>query len=971
MMIALGIAVGFILGAFALGWSGALAGAFTGFIVMLAWRSRTQARMAQRGRAGGAAGASRPVHDDAPATIEARLAAIETRLAVLEGRAGIARDVAHVGRDVGAMRRAAASWAPPATRTDVEVPAAGPASDAQASPPPASPWSSQSASVAPMGGDAMATAAHVTRGTIPDAPAAEAGVRAPDGTPAALHAPARAPHPLWAWFTGGNVLTRVGVVALFVGVGFLLKYLAEFVTVPIGIRLAGIALAGALLVGLGSRLAATRPGYGVSLEGAGAGILYLTTFAALRVYGVLESGPAFALLIAVSALTVWLAARADSQPLAGLAVAGGFLAPFLVASSAGSPALLLGYFLVLNVAILALALVKSWRALNVVGFVFTFVLGALWGHRFYRPEQFAAVEPFLVAHFLLYLAVAILYARRAPLQARRPVDALLVFGVPLVAFGLQAALLRESRYGVAASAFVLSALYGILAMALRGREAAGHALLARAFVALAVIFVTIAIPFAVDPQWTPAWWALESAAVYWIGCAQRQPFARAFALLVQAGAAVAFWMAGAVAGGPPFLNAVFLGSALVGLAALATVFVADRDRDVIAPVERALAPFLLAWGILWWIGAGVGEIERVTPERMWTRSTLAYTLGSAIAALVVSRALRWTRLSWFGAALLPVMAVVALMDWSDGNTTLDRYGWIVWPVAWLAQWVVLHAVGSRTADGEPPAQARRLGVVHAASAVALVAWAAWEASEWAGRVAAPGSVWMPCAAVLPAVIFLVAMVTLPADAPWPFRQFREAYARSAATVVATLACVWFVLANLFSPGGAPPLPYAPLANPLDLTLLAVVGAVFAWSARLRRIDERTLYPWLGVAVFLLVNAMVFRSVHQWLAVPWRFDALVASKTLQAALTLTWTATALPLMVMANRRAIRPLWMVGAALLAIVVGKLFLLDLSSLSGLPRIVAFIGVGLLLLVIGYLAPLPPARQEEAQRSTHDDDA
>ena len=106
--------------------------------------------------------------------------------------------------------------------------------------------------------------------------------------------------------------------------------------------------------------------------------------------------------------------------------------------------------------------------------------------------------------------------------------------------------------------------------------------------------------------------------------------------------------------------------------------------------------------------------------------------------------------------------------------------------------------------------------------------------------------------------------------------------------------------------------------------------------------ERTLYGWFGAALFLLVNAIVFRAVHQWLDVPWRWSSLLASKPLQATLTLTWTATALPLMVVATRRAIRPLWMVGAGLLGVVVVKLFVLDLSALSGLPRVVAFLGVG-----------------------------
>ena len=172
---------------------------------------------------------------------------------------------------------------------------------------------------------------------------------------------------------------------------------------------------------------------------------------------------------------------------------------------------------------------------------------------------------------------------------------------------------------------------------------------------------------------------------------------------------------------------------------------------------------------------------------------------------------------------------------------------------------------------------------------------------------------------------------------------------------------WFCIVNVISPGSAAPLPYAPLLNPLDLTLILALTALFVWAHRAQGFEERTLYAWFGVALFLFVNAIVFRTVHQWLGVPWRLSSLIASKPLQAAVTLTWTATALPLMLIATKRAIRPLWMTGAALLAVVVVKLFALDLGSLAGLPRVVAFLGVGVLLLLIGYLAPLPPAKSAQ----------
>lgn len=52
-----------------------------------------------------------------------------------------------------------------------------------------------------------------------------------------------------------------------------------------------------------------------------------------------------------------------------------------------------------------------------------------------------------------------------------------------------------------------------------------------------------------------------------------------------------------------------------------------------------------------------------------------------------------------------------------------------------------------------------------------------------------------------------------------------------------------------------------------------------------------------------------------------------------------------------------MWLAGAGLLAAAVIKLFVVDLAALSGLTRVVAFLGVGALLLVIGYVTPLPPA--------------
>lgn len=63
-----------------------------------------------------------------------------------------------------------------------------------------------------------------------------------------------------------------------------------------------------------------------------------------------------------------------------------------------------------------------------------------------------------------------------------------------------------------------------------------------------------------------------------------------------------------------------------------------------------------------------------------------------------------------------------------------------------------------------------------------------------------------------------------------------------------------------------------------------------------------------------------------------------------------------------RRAQRRLWFVGAGLLSLVVLKLFVIDLSGAGSIGRIISFLVVGLLMLVIGFFAPLPPQSTDES---------
>jgi uncharacterized membrane protein len=184
-----------------------------------------------------------------------------------------------------------------------------------------------------------------------------------------------------------------------------------------------------------------------------------------------------------------------------------------------------------------------------------------------------------------------------------------------------------------------------------------------------------------------------------------------------------------------------------------------------------------------------------------------------------------------------------------------------------------------------------------------------------------------------------------------------------APVVALAGLVWLVL-NIAGRGDAGPLPHVPLLNPIDVALAAMAAAAVAWWAAVRRFESaritqarrRAALGVAGVAAFVWLDGVLVRAVHQWTGVRFRAEDLWDSVALQSSLSIAWTLVALCGMLGSTRRGLRGTWMVFASLLGVVVLKLFVVDLSQLSTIARIGTFLVVGVLLLVVGYLSPVPP---------------
>lgn len=970
---------------------------------------------------------------------------------------------------------------------------------------------------------AMATAGAATIAE-PVSDNAEPSARGPailpaDETPA-LTAPT-APN-FWQRLLSGNIVAKVGAVVLFFGVGFLLKYAYDHAVLPVPLRLAGVAAGGLAMLVAGWRLAPRRRLYGLILQGAGIGVLYLDVYFAMRVFALLHPSPAFALFLLLGAGATLLAVRQDAKILAVTGLSGAFLAPILAGSGAGHHVVLFSYYLLLNAFILAISWFKAWRDLNLTGFIFTFLIGMFWGQSHYRPELFATVEPFVLVFFAMYLVIPVLFAQRQPPQLKGLVDGTLVFGTPLSVAFMQAGLVREMPYGLAWSAGLGAALYAMLALMVLRRD--GLRLLGEAYIALAVVLATMAVFFALDAYPTFALWTLEGAAIVWVGLRQRRFLARLFGILLQfAGAWLFLLHYQDYDRTQPWMNDFILGCALIAAAGATTAWLMHRHREVLVEGGDAAATVILVWAFGWWFAGGWHALHGGLPRSELHAAALIFAGATFALAETVGGWIDWRGLRRITLAHLPLIALglfssggrhpfaglgavawplsFAVFFWCvhwqarDGIATVHgvryRLGWLLmavlatWEAMWLfghrhfgwsfwmgaagiaagalryrlrehdnrvaapiSVWALLWGLGFWLASGlayidwrhDPdlhiayglgfvvgscllfdigggwlgwnalrrtqwlcwPAMAVALLLqvhrdLHPAADLACAAWSAgiaavfyivrrqqrdqlaaaagaqyvlavwlatgllaWEAA-WQFRLALPQAGWaFAMWGTVPALVVLGLAHLGMRFAPW-----RDDWAVFRANALGPLAvfCALWSLMSAWHPSPGMPWIYLPLANPVDLAQIAVFLALHAWwrcgepAAAESRKPVLLLFAALG---FAWLNAILLRSIHHWFGVPYRLEAMFDSIVVQSAMSLMWTLTALVLMVYATRRMRRPLWLAGAVLLAAVVGKLFLLDLANSGTVERIVSFLGVGVLLMIIGYAAPVPPGEKE-----------
>ena len=778
---------------------------------------------------------------------------------------------------------------------------------------------------------------------------------------------------------GTRWVVWVGGAALALGGIFLVRYTIQQGLIGPGVRIMLGALLALVLVaagewtrrkenlsGLPGLPTAHIPGI---LTAAGTTVAYATVYAAYALYGFLPPGLAFVLMGIVALLTL-TAALLHGPALAGLGVIGAYVAPLLVSTAQPDYWALYIYIAVVTAASFALARLRMWRWLALAAIV----LSAAWTLPGMAPGAVAAVGAHAfntLAGFALaavFLVCGLLYG---PQAKPGEVDRVSVFALSV--YLLAAALLvLASRHDATALTVFVVLTVATVAVAWRAEAASGAVPVA------AILAMAVMAHWAVQMNLDFLKWPAGPAAP---AIAEPQRYDYGSHLALAAAWAALFGIGGFLAQGRSIRALVPIlwsaSSVFAPLAMLIALYyrIADLDRSLpfaglallLAAIfgiatetllQRDKRPGIATASALYATGALAALALALTfaLEKGWLTVALAL-MAPAAAWIAEKRPLPWLRsLAAIVAALVTARLAYDPRIVGDALGSAPIFNWLLYGYGVPAASFWLAGTMLRRRGDDLPAR-----TIDAAAILFTVLLVVLEIRHYVSG----GDIYRESAGLTEIALYVDTGLAMTIGLEHVRRRTGSIVHNVGACIVAALTLVAIIADLVYVTD--PDLASSPV-GPAFINLILLGYGIPAVLAIILALIARTTRP-LPYRVTAAITAMTLALFYLTLEVRRLFHGPILAGPIsdveQYTYSTVWLMFGIIVLAVGFFLRSQPARLLALGVIALTVAKVFIIDTASISGIFRALSVIGLGVVLLGIGWLyqrllyprAPVPPA--------------
>jgi uncharacterized membrane protein len=331
-------------------------------------------------------------------------------------------------------------------------------------------------------------------------------------------------------FIGANLLNKIGIAVLVLGVGYGVKYSIDHELInPLTRIILGYA-AGGILVALAFRLKPNYATFSAVLLSGGMASLYFVTYAAFDFYALIPQTLAFAMMVAFTVFTVFAALQYNMQVIAMIGLVGAYGVPFLLSDGSGKVVVLYSYMSIINAGILFLSFRKNWKELYYLAFALTWTIFGLWWLSSYNQTIHLVISLTFTTIFFATFYAAIISYRFLARASFSQVDVVVMLANAFAYFGFGYYSISYHPGGgqylglFAVINAVLHFIASLIIFRANQQDKEGPNRDVFYFAAgLVIVFITVAIPIQLDGSWVTLIWAAEATVLFFVGRTRAVP----------------------------------------------------------------------------------------------------------------------------------------------------------------------------------------------------------------------------------------------------------------------------------------------------------------------------------------------------------------------------------------------------------------------------------------------------------------